>query len=104
VEQLNQYDQEGVFSYSTAELPLGKKCDDVVGVKRALAGENYFELPGYSTFWSIWPRSKHQNLNVYPSGWKRKCFRSGPVGSNRDHPKYFNLAEIANFDLSFWSI
>ena len=29
VEQLNQYDQEGVFSYSTANLPLGKKCDDI---------------------------------------------------------------------------
>ena len=29
VEQLNQYDQEGVFSYSTAaDLPLGKKCDN----------------------------------------------------------------------------
>ena len=34
VEQLNQYDQEGVFSYSTAQLPLGKKCDDVVGVRK----------------------------------------------------------------------
>jgi two-component system sensor histidine kinase HydH len=35
VEQLNQYDQEGVFSYSTAQVPLGKKCGDVVGVQRA---------------------------------------------------------------------
>src|SRR4030042_536433 len=67
VEQLNQYDQEGVFSYSTASVPLGKKCADVVGVQRALAGENYFELPGYSIFWSIfWPRSyQHQTLTAY---------------------------------------
>ncbi len=42
VDQLNQYDQEGVFSYRTANLPLGKKCDNITGVKRALAGENYF--------------------------------------------------------------
>ncbi len=57
VEQLNQYDQEGVFSYSTAaDLPLGQQCDSVLGVKKALAGEDYFELPGYSPFWSIfWP-------------------------------------------------
>ena len=73
VEQLNQYDQEGVFSYSTAQLPLGKKCDDVVGVQRALAGENYFELPGYSTFWSIfWPRQlpapEPQGLHPLPAG------------------------------------
>src|SRR5574340_287261 len=67
VEQLNQYDQEGVFSYSTAPLPLGKKCADVVGVQRALAGENYFELPGYSTFWSVfWPSSYQlQTLKAY---------------------------------------
>ncbi len=67
VEQLNQYDQEGVFSYSTADLPLGKKCDDLIGVQKALAGENYFELPGYSPFWSIiWPHgNKAQTLRAF---------------------------------------
>jgi signal transduction histidine kinase len=54
VEQLNQYDQEGIFSYSTDSLPLGRKCEDWPGVMAALAGENYFELPGYSRLWSIW--------------------------------------------------
>ena len=68
VEQLNQYDQEGVFSYSTAaDLPLGKKCDNCIGVRKALAGENYFEMPGYNAFFSIlWPNSKKaQTLNAY---------------------------------------
>jgi len=67
VEQLNQYDQEGVFSYSTADLPLGEKCDNLIGVQKALAGENYFELPGYSPFWSVlWPRSdKAQHLKAF---------------------------------------
>jgi signal transduction histidine kinase len=67
VEQLNQYDQEGVFSYSTDDLPLGKKCDDVIGVQKALAGEHYFEMPGYSPLWSIlWPgTSEAHRLKAY---------------------------------------
>ena len=105
VEQLNQYDQEGVFSYSTAKLPLGKKCDDVVGVKRALAGENYFELPGYSTFWSIfWPRSyQHQNLKAYiPFRLEEKLIpQTGPVVGVIEITQNISgdLAEIANFRL-----
>ena len=105
VEQLNQYDQEGVFSYSTAQLPLGKKCDDVVGVQRALAGENYFELPGYSTFWSIfWPRSyQHQNLKAYiPFRLEDKLIpQTGPVVGviEIDQNISGDLAEIANFRL-----
>ncbi len=47
VDELNQYDQEGVFSYSTAHLPLGKKSADLPGVQRALAGVNYFESNGH---------------------------------------------------------
>jgi hypothetical protein len=75
VEQLNQYDQEGVFSYSTANLPLGKKCADVPGVRKALAGENYFELPGYSTFWSIfWPGGAKRHWPTSPSAWRRSWF------------------------------
>jgi two-component system, NtrC family, sensor histidine kinase HydH len=105
VEQLNQYDQEGVFSYSTAQLPLGKKCADVVGVKRALAGENYFELPGYSAFWSIfWPRSyQHQNLKAYiPFRLEDKLLpQTGPVVGviEIDQNISGDLAEIANFRL-----
>ncbi len=84
VEQLNQYDQEGVFSYSTtADLPLGKKCDNCLGVQKALAGENYFELPGYSPFWSIfWPSSDQaQHLKAYiPFRLEEKLLpHSGPV-------------------------
>jgi two-component system sensor histidine kinase HydH len=105
VEQLNQYDQEGVFSYSTAQLPLGKKCDDVVGVKRALAGENYFELPGYSSFWSIfWPRSyQRQNLKAYiPFRLEEKLIpKTGPVVGVFEITQNISgdLAEIANFRL-----
>jgi two-component system, NtrC family, sensor histidine kinase HydH len=105
VEQLNQYDQEGVFSYSTAQLPLGKKCADVVGVRRALAGENYFELPGYSAFWSIfWPRSyQKQNLKAYiPFRLEDKLLpQTGPVVGviEIDQNISGDLAEIANFRL-----
>jgi signal transduction histidine kinase len=104
VEQLNQYDQEGVFSYSTAaELPLGKKSDDVLGVRKALAGENYFEMPGYSTFWSIfWPgSSKHQTLKAYiPFRLEEKMFpQAGPVVGVIEITQNISedLAEIANF-------
>jgi signal transduction histidine kinase len=67
VMQLNQYDQEGVFSYSTDNLPLGQKCDNCPGVQKALAGENYFEMPGYYAFWSIfWPhREKTPTLKAF---------------------------------------
>jgi two-component system sensor histidine kinase HydH len=105
VEQLNQYDQEGVFSYSTAQLPLGKKCNDVVGVQRALAGENYFELPGYSNLWSIiWPGSyQRQSLKAYiPFRLEDKVIpQTGPVVGviEIDQNISGDLAEIANFRL-----
>jgi two-component system sensor histidine kinase HydH len=105
VEQLNQYDQEGVFSYSTANLPLGKKCADVLGVKKALEGEDYFELPGYSTFWSIfWPRSyQRQTLKAYiPFRLEEKLLpHSGPVVGVFEVTQNISgdLAEIANFRL-----
>ena len=66
VEQVNQYDQEGIFSYSTDNLPLGTKYDDLPGVKKALAGENYFELPGYSQFRSLfWLGGEANNLKAF---------------------------------------
>jgi two-component system sensor histidine kinase HydH len=106
VEQLNQYDQEGVFSYSTNEnLPLGQKCDDVVGVKRALAGESYFEMPGYNTFWGIfWPSSyKNQHLKAYvPFRLEEKLVpHSGPVVGVFEITQNISgdLAEIGNFRL-----
>jgi two-component system, NtrC family, sensor histidine kinase HydH len=106
VEQLNQYDQEGVFSYSTAsDLTLGKKCDDVLGVRKALEGENYFELPGYSTFWSIfWPGTyKHQYLRAYiPFRLEEKLLpQTGPVVGVIEITQNISgdLAEIANFRL-----
>jgi two-component system sensor histidine kinase HydH len=105
VEQLNQYDQEGVFSYSTASLPLGKKCAEVLGVKKALEGEDYFELPGYSTFWSIfWPRShQKQCLKAYiPFRLEDKLIpHSGPVVGVFEITQNISgdLAEIANFRL-----
>jgi len=105
VEQLNQYDQEGVFSYSTAQVPLGRKCTDVLGVQRALAGENYFELPGYSTFYSIFlPRGyKNQHLKAYiPFRLEDKLIpQSGPVVGVIEITQNISgeLAEIANFRL-----
>ncbi|MHB9072713.1 MAG: two-component system sensor histidine kinase NtrB [Desulfobaccales bacterium] len=106
VEQLNQYDQEGVFSYSTAsDLPLGKKSDDVLGVRKALAGEDYFELPGYSPFWSIfWPnRYRHQYLKAYiPFRLEDKALpQTGPVVGVIEITQNISedLAEIANFRL-----
>jgi two-component system sensor histidine kinase HydH len=103
VEQLNQYDQEGVFSYSTVDLPLGKKCDDCIGVNKALAGENYFELPGYSPFLSIlWPRSeKAQTLRAYiPFRLEEKLLpHSGPVVGVFEITQNISddLAEISKF-------
>ncbi len=103
VEQLNQYDQEGVFSYSTADLPLGKRCNDVPGVQRALQGDNYFELPGYNTFWSIfWPGSaKNQHLKAYiPFRLEEKLTpHSGPVVGVFEITQNISgdLAEIGNF-------
>jgi signal transduction histidine kinase len=83
VEQLNQYDQEGVFSYSTDDLPLGKKCADLPGVIKGLAGEHYFELPGYNPLWSIlWHRgSQAQRLKAYiPFRLEEKLIsQAGPV-------------------------
>ena len=105
VEQLNQYDQEGVFSYSTADLPLGKKSDDLIGVKKALAGENYFELPGYSPFWSIlWPRSDQaQSLKAFiPFRLEEKLTpNSGPVVGVFEITQNISadLAEISKFRL-----
>jgi two-component system sensor histidine kinase HydH len=106
VEQLNQYDQEGVFSYSTsANAPLGKKCDNLVGVQKALAGQDYFELPGYSNIWSIfWPGSyHHQYLKAYiPFRLEEKLLpHSGPVVGVFEITQNISgdLAEIANFRL-----
>jgi len=66
VEELNQYDQEGVFSYSSAGRPLGQKGGDIPGVKAALSGQNYFELPTYIPLWSLlWPRSQSHLLKAY---------------------------------------
>lgn len=66
VEQLNQYDQLGIFSYSTDNLPLGKNCANVPGVQKALAGEDYFEVPGYSFLSVLWPSSNQaQHLKAF---------------------------------------
>lgn len=105
VEQLNQYDQEGVFSYSTANLPLGKKSDDLPGVKKALAGESYFELPGYSSLWSIlWPSGlKGHYLKAYiPFRLEDKLVpQSGPVVGVFEITQNISgdLAEIGKFRL-----
>src|SRR4030042_4641398 len=62
VEQLNIYDQVGVLSYSTSKsLPLGKDCYEDPGVKKALFGDYYFDLPGHNPLWSLlWYGSNSQ--------------------------------------------
>jgi signal transduction histidine kinase len=68
VEQLNIYDQVGVLSYSTSNIPLGKDCYDEPGVKKALFGESNFELPGHNPLWSILsfgPGSQPHRLKAY---------------------------------------
>ncbi len=68
VEQLNIYDQVGVLSYSTGNIPLGKDCYEDPGVKKALFGENHFELPGHNPLWSILsygPSSQGRRLKAY---------------------------------------
>lgn len=105
VEQLNQYDQEGVFSYSTDDLPLGKKCEDVLGVRKALTGEDHFELPGYNPFLSVlWPRaSETQRLKAYiPFRLEEKLGpQLGPVVGVFEITQNISqdLAEIAKFRL-----
>ena len=75
------------------------------GCRRALAGENYFELPGYSSFWSIfWPHSyQHQNLKAYiPFRLEDKLLpQTGPVVGVIEITQNISgdLAEIANFRL-----
>jgi signal transduction histidine kinase len=74
-------------------------------VKRALAGENYFELPGYNSFLSIfWPRSyQHQILKAYiPFRLEEKLLpQTGPVVGVIEISQNISgdLAEIANFRL-----
>ncbi len=53
VEKLAIYDQVGVLSYSTSPVELGKDCFDVPGVRQALFGEHYFELPGRHLLWAL---------------------------------------------------
>jgi signal transduction histidine kinase len=67
VEQLTIYDQLGVLSYSTSDLPLGKDSFEIPGVRQALFGEQYFDLPDRSPFWSMLGRwgSKEQRLRAY---------------------------------------
>jgi len=68
VEQLNIYDQVGVLSYSTGDIPLGKDCYEEPGVKKALFGDHYFELPGHSPLWSILgygPGAQAHRLKAY---------------------------------------
>lgn len=67
VEQLNIYDQVGVLSYSTDNVPLGKDCYEVTGVKKALFGDHYYELPGHNALWSLlwYSSSQPHRLKAY---------------------------------------
>ncbi len=67
VEKLAIYDQVGVLSYSTGQVALGKDCFDVPGVRQALFGESFFDMPGKSLLLAgldHW-RGKEQGLTAY---------------------------------------
>ena len=74
-------------------------------MRKALAGEDYFELPGYSPLWSIfWPhRYQHQDLKAYiPFRLEEKLLpQTGPVVGVIEITQNISedLAEIANFRL-----
>lgn len=67
VEKLAIYDQVGVLSYSTSQVPLGKDSFEVPGVRQALFGESYFELPGSNLLLAGLDRwgGKAQRLTAY---------------------------------------
>jgi signal transduction histidine kinase len=67
VEKLAIYDQVGVLSYSTGQVALGKDCFDVPGVRQALFGESFFDMPGKSLLLAGWDRwsGKEQPLTAY---------------------------------------
>jgi two-component system sensor histidine kinase HydH len=67
VEKLAIYDQVGVLAYSTSQVPLGKDCFDVPGVRQALFGESFFDLPGKNLLLVGWDRwsGKEQGLTAY---------------------------------------
>jgi hypothetical protein len=109
VGELNQYDQEGVFVYSSAGLPRGKKCDDIPGVKAALAGQTYFELPTYIPLWCIiWPNSSSHLLKAYiPFRLEEKpAPHEGPVVGVFEVIKNISgdLAEIGRYQFIILSI
>ncbi len=53
VEQLVIYDQLGFLAYSTTETRLGRDSFDLPGVRQALFGEEFFELPSQYSLWSL---------------------------------------------------
>jgi two-component system sensor histidine kinase HydH len=67
VEKLAIYDQVGVLAYSTSQVPLGKDCFDVPGVRQALFGESFFDMPGKNLLLAGWDRwsGKEQGLTAY---------------------------------------
>jgi len=53
VEQLVIYDQLGFLAYSTTETNLGRDSFDLPGVRQALFGEEYIELPSQNPLWGL---------------------------------------------------
>ncbi len=64
VERLAMYDEVGVLAYSTVPAELGKDCFEVVGVRQALFGEEYFELPGRHLLWAVLGRLSHSEARL----------------------------------------
>lgn len=64
VEKLALYDEVGFLAYSTVPAELGKDCFEMVGVRQALFGEEYFELPGRHLLWAILARLSHSEARL----------------------------------------
>jgi len=66
VEKLAIYDMVGVLAYSTIPAELGTDCFEVVGVRQALFGEEYFEIPGRHLLWFLlWRGGAEARLTGY---------------------------------------
>ncbi len=83
VEELAIYDQVGVLSYSTTGQTLGTDCFEVLGVKKALFGEQHFERLGSRfllDFVPYWGSGNQRLRGYFPFRLEGKAGpQSGPV-------------------------
>ena len=105
VEQLTVYDQLGIRSYSTSELPLGKDCYEIYGVRQALFGDHHFDEPSRSlllSFLGRWGAGERRLTGYFPFRLEGKLGSElGPVVGVFEITQNISadLTEIGNFQL-----